>query len=54
MGELQCPAIYKHFKSNYYAVMGVSKLIENKDHIKEAIKLQTFHTELNSIITIYK
>lgn len=54
MRELQCPAIYKHFKSNYYAVMEVSKLIENKGYIKEAIKLQAFHTELNSMITIYK
>lgn len=54
MRDIKYPAIYKHFKNNYYAVMSVSKSICDKGIIEEAKKLQGYHTELNKIIDIYK
>lgn len=52
MREIKYPAIYKHFKNNYYAVMGVSlKLIEKNLISKE---LNAYHTELNKYIKIYQ
>lgn len=58
--ELMCPAIYKHFKGNYYATMGVStcqywEIAEEYevDDIKlEYIKAR--HTETDKIINIWK
>lgn len=32
MRDLKYPAIYKHFKNNYYAVMGVSNIQEDKNN----------------------
>lgn len=54
MRNLKYPAIYKHFKNNYYAVMGVSKLKIDKNIINDSKMLKAFHTELNSTINIYK
>ena len=54
MRSIKYPAIYKHFKNNYYAVMTVSKSIEDKELMKNCVKLQAFHTELNNDINIYK
>ncbi|WP_066896697.1 DUF1653 domain-containing protein [Clostridium nigeriense] len=54
MRSIKYPAIYKHFKNNYYAVMTVSKPIEDKSIINEDNKLQAYHTELNKFINIYK
>lgn len=52
MREIKYPAIYKHFKDNYYAVMGVSlKSLEDKSNLNE---LKAYHTELNEYITIYE
>lgn len=53
MRELEYPAIYKHFKNNYYAVMGLSK---NNTKVKLDDKeiLKAYHTELNKVINIYK
>ncbi|KLE16824.1 DUF1653 domain-containing protein [Clostridium sp. C8] len=53
MRDLKYPAIYKHFKNKYYAVMGVCKYIENKDNSEDFKVLEAFHTELNSLIEIY-
>ena len=52
MREIKYPAIYKHFKNNYYAVMGVSNKI-TKDNISSK-ELNAFHTEINNFIKIYK
>lgn len=54
MRNIEYPAIYKHFKNNYYAVMSISKSICDKSVIEKAKKLQGYHTELNKIIDIYK
>ena len=54
MRDLKYPAIYKHFKNNYYAVMGVSNIQEDKNILNDSEVLQAFHTELNSTIDIYK
>lgn len=54
MRDIKYPAIYKHFKNNYYAVMSVSKPICDKSIIEEGKKLQGYHTELNKFIDIYK
>lgn len=54
MRDIKYPAIYKHFKNNYYAVMSISKSICDKSVIEKAKKLQGYHTELNKIIDIYK
>lgn len=52
MRKIQYPAIYKHFKNNYYAVMGVSsRSIEDKVFTKE---LNAYHTELNEYIKVYE
>lgn len=52
MRKLEYPAIYKHFKNNYYAVMGISlKALDNKTDLNE---LKAYHTELNEYITIYQ
>lgn len=53
MRDLKYPAIYKHFKNKYYAVMGICKYTENKDSNKNLKVLKAFHTELNSLIEIY-
>lgn len=54
MRNIEYPAIYKHFKNKYYAIMSISKSICNKDIIEKANKLQGYHTELNKLINIYK
>ena len=54
MRSIKYPAIYKHFKNNYYAVMSVSKPIEDKSISKDKNRLQAYHTELNKLIDIYK
>ncbi|VYU52905.1 DUF1653 domain-containing protein [Clostridium tertium] len=54
MREIKYPAIYKHFKNNYYAVMSVSNLKSNKDSCEGCNKLTAYHTELNKNIDIYK
>mgnify|MGYP003260450612 CR=1 FL=1 len=54
MRSIKYPAIYKHFKNNYYAVMSVSKRIKDEDIDKNKILLQGYHTELNKLINIYK
>ncbi|MDV4150134.1 DUF1653 domain-containing protein [Clostridium sp. AL.422] len=54
MRSIKYPAIYKHFKNNYYAVMGVSKPIEDNGLMTNEIKLQAYHTESNNDINIYK
>lgn len=54
MRSIKYPAIYKHFKNNYYAVMAVSKPIKNECIEKGNIKLQGYHTEMNKFINIYK
>lgn len=54
MRDIKYPAIYKHFKGKYYAVMAVSKANGDDSIIKNADKLQGYHTELNSNIDIYK
>ena len=54
MRSIKYPAIYKHFKNKYYAVMSVSKANEDKTFVNDSIKLQAYHTELNKLIDIYK
>lgn len=61
MRKIIYPAIYKHFKNNYYAVMSVSTLIKKEkiqgsleDFIKSSVVLKAYHTELNKIIDVYK
>ena len=54
MRDIKYPAIYKHFKDNYYAVMALSKASCDDNIIQNAKKLQGYHTELNSNIDIYK
>lgn len=54
MRSIKYPAIYKHFKNNYYAVMSVSKRIKDKVSDDNKILLQGYHTELNKLINIYK
>ncbi|MGG7142541.1 DUF1653 domain-containing protein [Clostridium nigeriense] len=54
MRSIKYPAIYKHFKNKYYAVMAVSKPKEDKSIIDNSTKLQGYHTELNKFIDIYK
>ena len=54
MRSIKYPAIYKHFKNNYYAVMAVSKKNENEDIDKNKILFKGYHTELNKLINIYK
>lgn len=39
MRSIKYPAIYKHFKNNYYAVMSVSKRIKDEDIDKNKILL---------------
>ena len=50
MRSIKYPAIYKHFKNNYYAVMSVSKRIKDKVSDDNKILLQGYHTELNKLI----
>lgn len=54
MRSIKYPAIYKHFKNKYYAVMAVSKPKKDKSIIDDITKLQGYHTELNKFIDIYK
>lgn len=54
MRSIKYPAIYKHFKENYYAAMAVSKPIKDEDIIKDSIRLKGYHTEINNTINIYK
>ena len=54
MRDIKYPAIYKHFKDKYYAVMSISKANGDKNISKEAKRLQGYHTELNKNIDIYK
>lgn len=54
MRKIKYPAIYKHFKNNYYAVMSVSNLKSIEGDYSNFHKLIAYHTELNKNITIYK
>ena len=54
MRSIKYPAIYKHFKNNFYAVMAVSKQVNNEDVNCDKILLQGYHTEINKFINIYK
>ncbi|MDU5108497.1 DUF1653 domain-containing protein [Clostridium sp.] len=54
MRSIKYPAIYKHFKNNYYAVMAVSKPLNNEIIKEDNIILQGYHTEINKFINIYK
>ncbi len=54
MRDIKYPAIYKHFKDKYYAVMSISKANGDENISKEAKILQGYHTELNRNIDIYK
>ncbi|MBD7914026.1 DUF1653 domain-containing protein [Clostridium sp. Sa3CUN1] len=54
MRDIKYPAIYKHFKDKYYAVMSISKANGDENIDKEAKILQGYHTELNRNIDIYK
>lgn len=54
MRSIKYPAIYKHFKNNFYAVMAVSKSIKDEVIKDDKILLQGYHTELNKLINIYK
>lgn len=49
--ELQYPAIYKHFKNKYYAVMGFSNPLE-KEEIKKYFKTD-MDIKLNNISLLY-
>lgn len=53
--ELICPAIYKHFKGNYYATMGISEPIKANSNFfnqrVEAIKCR--HTESDKGFMVY-
>ena len=54
MRSLKYPAIYKHFKNNYYAVMAVTKDIKDEVILNDKMILKAYHTELNKLIDIYK
>lgn len=54
MRKIKYPAIYKHFKNNYYAVMAVSNLKSIEGDCNYFHKLIAYHTELNKNIIIYK
>lgn len=60
MREIKSNTVYKHFKNNYYATMGISKLqyweIANK-HEAGDVKveyLKARHTETDKMILIWK
>lgn len=55
MRMLKRNAIYRHFKGNYYAVMGVAKIIPKSDFndLSKVNKvMKGYHTELNAYIDI--
>lgn len=54
MRNINYPAIYKHFKNNYYAVMSISTSIEEANIMEKGNILRAYHTELNEFINIYK